>query len=150
MVKSVSENDNARLDIGDWKPIPKVAKTVPFGYEVKEEDPTVLYPVVLELEALEKAKHYRNSGYSLREVAEWLESVTGRSITHMGLDKRIKSDRSKRSKIATLREWATRYKEAIQKAYEHDQKYYGEVDIYKSLLDPDFNPSKRGRAESED
>lgn len=142
---SADENLGLRLDINDWKPIPKISLNIPFGYEVKEDDPDTLYPVRLELEALEQAKQYRKQGYSLRETAEWLSSVTGRYISHMGLDKRIKSDKKRRTKAATLRAWAARYKEAIEEAKKWDQKHAGDLNIYESLYDPDFDPREWGK-----
>jgi hypothetical protein len=144
-MRGIAETDNVRLNDGEWKPIPKIAKTIPFGYEVKEEDPDTLYPIVLELEALEKAKDYRRQGYSLRETAEWLESVTGRHISHMGLKKRIISDNSRRSKAAVLRSWAAGYKKAIEDSIRWDQKHTQDIEIYKTLFDPHFDPAEWGK-----
>jgi hypothetical protein len=143
---SVPEDEAASLQMewGEWKTIPKVSTIIPFGYETREDDPQTLYPVLLELEALEKAKEYRREGHSLRNIATWLEGVTGRKISHMGLDKRIKSDNQRRNKAATLRFWASKYQEAIQKAYDWDQKHTGlPEEFYKELLNPQFDITER-------
>jgi len=140
----LSEEENLHLSGKDWKPLPKVSKTVPFGYAIKEEEPDTLFPVLLELEALEKAKQYRTQGHSLRKVATWLSNVTKRPISHVGLDKRLKVDRARRGKVATLRRWAAAYKEAILKAKAWDEKHNEDIDIYESLFDPNFNPEHYG------
>jgi hypothetical protein len=139
----IAEDDAAQMQVewGEWKPIPRVSKQIPFGYKVSEEDPDTLLPIELELEALEKAKLYKDRGHSLRDIANWIEQVTGRKISHSGLDKRIKSDSKRRARAKTLRIWASRYKEAIQKAYDWDQKHTAcPEEFYKKLLDPDFDP----------
>lgn len=138
------ECTQVQLEWGEWKPIPRISKHIPFGYVVSEDDPDTLLPVHLELEALEKAKVYKDRGHSLRDIAKWLEQVTGRKISHSGVEKRIKSDSKRRARAKTLRTWAARYKEAIQKAYDWDQKH-GELpeEAYKNLLNPNYNPNEQ-------
>ena len=99
----------------DFLSIPRIARTIPFGYEEDPDDADMLLPVPRELRALEKAKEYLKQ-YSYREVANWLTKQTGRSISHMGLKKRIDSEQSHKRKASTLREWARRYETAISKA----------------------------------
>ena len=81
-------------------------------------------PIPKELRALEKAKKYLQQ-YSYREVANWLTKQTERSISHVGLKKRIESEQSNKRRIATLREWAKRYKTAISKAEEIERTRLG-------------------------
>ena len=99
----------------DFLSIPRIARTIPFGYKEDPEDTDMLLPVPRELRALEKAKDYLKQ-YSYREVANWLTKQTDRSISHMGLKKRIDSEQSHKRRSATLREWARRYEAAISKA----------------------------------
>jgi len=99
----------------DFLSIPRIARTIPFGYKEDPDDNDMLLPVPRELRALEKAKDYLKQ-YSYREVANWLTKQTGRSISHMGLKKRIDSEQSHKRRSATLREWARRYEAAISKA----------------------------------
>jgi hypothetical protein len=106
--KDVIEDD-------DFLPIPRIARTIPFGYKKILKITDMLLPVPRELRALEKAKEYLKQ-YSYREVANWLTKQTGRSISHMGLKKRIDSEQSHKRRSATLREWARRYETAISKA----------------------------------
>jgi hypothetical protein len=141
---ALSEEENLHLSGKEWKPLPRVSKTIPFGYAVTEGDPDTLVPVILELEALEKAKQYRTQGHSLRKVAEWLSRVSKRSISHVGLDRRLKVDRARRGKVATLRRWAAAYKEAILKVKEWDEKNNEDIDIWQSLFDPSFDPERWG------
>lgn len=95
--------------------IPRIARTIPFGYEEHPDDSDMLKPIPRELRALEKAKDYLKQ-YSYREVANWLTTQTGRSISYVGLKKRVESEQSNRRRAATLREWARRYKKAIEEA----------------------------------
>ena len=108
----------------DFLPIPRIARTVPFGYTEDLDDKDMLLPVPRELRALEKAKEYLKQ-YSYREVANWLTKQTGRSISHMGLKKRIDSEQSHKRRSATLREWARRYEKAITKAEEYERSRLG-------------------------
>jgi|TARA_R100001460_G_scaffold41168_2_gene76666 hypothetical protein len=108
----------------DFLPIPKIARTIPFGYKEDPEDDDVLLPIPRELRALEKAKEYLQQ-YSYREVANWLTKQTNRSISHMGLKKRIANEQSNKRRSATLRQWAERYKTAIRKAEEIERTRLG-------------------------
>ena len=61
----------------EWIQIPRIARTVPFGYKQNEDDPDILDPISTELDLLEKARTYTNQ-YSYREVANWLSTNSGR------------------------------------------------------------------------
>ena len=76
------------VEVKEWNRIPRVARTIPFGYEVDPEDADFLLPIKDELDALEQAKRHLQQ-YSYREVATWLSKETGRYISHAGLKKRI-------------------------------------------------------------
>lgn len=95
--------------------IPRIARTIPFGYTEHPEDLDMLLPIPRELRALEKAKEYLQQ-YSYREVSNWLTKQTGRSISHVGLKKRVESEQSNKRRVATIREWARRYQKAIAEA----------------------------------
>ena len=95
-----------------WLPIPRVARTVPFGYRVDEDDSNILRPIEKELEALEQAKDYVKR-YSYREVANWLSRISERYISHVGLRKRIQHERQRKKTATTKRQWAKRYETAI-------------------------------------
>ena len=99
----------------EWLPIPKVARTVPFGYKVNEEDPDILDPIPDELNKLQQAKKYLNQ-YSYREVANWLSTNTGRSISHVGLMKRLTNEQRHKKQATSLRNWADYAKKALAKA----------------------------------
>lgn len=62
----------------------KRGRVIPFGYREAEDREGFLEPVPDELKALEYAKTYLQSSSS-RDVAQWLTSVTGRYISHVGL-----------------------------------------------------------------
>jgi hypothetical protein len=74
---------NETMSLGHRK---RIARTVPFGYKVSEQDEKILEPIQEELEALEQAKQYIKS-CSYREVAGWMEKKTGRYISAPGLRK---------------------------------------------------------------
>ena len=58
-------------DEDEWVPVPRIARTIPFGYEADDNDPDILLPVATELDLLETSrKHVKR--YSYREVANWL------------------------------------------------------------------------------
>jgi hypothetical protein len=99
----------------EWVQIPRIARTVPFGYKQNEEDPDILDPIKLELDLLEKARQHVNQ-YSYREVANWLSANTDRYISHVGLRKRLANERQRKHQAASLRKWAEYAETAIAKA----------------------------------
>ena len=99
----------------EWAQIPRIARTVPFGYKQNEEDPDILDPIPTELDLLEKARAYTNQ-YSYREVANWLSANTGRYISHVGLRKRLQNERQRKNQAKSLRQWAEYAEKAIAKA----------------------------------
>jgi len=108
----------------EWLPIPRISRTIPFGYEVDPDDPDVLLPIEHQLDMLEQAKKYLKQ-YSYREVANWLTRNTGRDISHVGLRKRLDNERQRKNKAASLRRWAKYAEKAIAKAQEIDSKRLG-------------------------
>ena len=108
----------------EWLSIPRIARTIPFGYVQDDNDPNLLVPIKKELDLLEKARYYIKQ-YSYREVANWLTTQTGRKISHVGLIKRIKIEQKRKSEASTQRYLAERYKEALQKAEKLEAKIAG-------------------------
>ena len=107
-----------------WVQIPRIARTIPFGYKVNEEDPDLLDPIQTELDLLEKARKHVNQ-YSYREVANWLSKESGRYISHVGLKKRIDIER-KRKKAATIkRKLAARLEKTLKEIEKLEQKTTG-------------------------
>ena len=99
----------------EWIQIPRIARTIPFGYVINKEDSELLDPVPYELEALNLArKHVKQ--FSYREVANWLTTKTGRNISHVGLRKRLMHEQQRKNKARTLRKWSEYAQKAIQKA----------------------------------
>ena len=99
----------------EWIQIPRIARIIPFGYKVNETDTELLDPIPYELEALELARKYIKQ-YSLRQVANWLTTKTGRDISHIGLRKRLLHERQRKNKARTLKRWSEYAEKAIQKA----------------------------------
>ena len=99
----------------EWVQIPRIARTVPFGYKQNEDDPDILDPIKTELDLLEKARQHVRQ-YSYREVANWLSKNSGRYISHVGLRKRLDNERQRKNQAASLRKWADYAKKAIAKA----------------------------------
>ena len=108
----------------EWIAIPRISRTIPFGYELDKDDPDILQPVENELNMLEEAKKYLKQ-YSYREVSNWLSRNTGRSISHVGLKKRLDNERRRKNKVGSLRRWADYAKKAIAKAEEIENKRIG-------------------------
>ena len=96
-----------------WKRIPRVARTVPFGYKEDPNDKDFLLPIKEELDALEQAKSHLQQ-YSYREVANWLSKEAGRYISHMGLKKRIQVERRRKKSATIKRELTRRLEKAIK------------------------------------
>ena len=108
----------------EWIEIPRISRTVPFGYELHPEDSGVLVPISDELDKLQQAKKYLKQ-YSYREVANWLSKNTGRYISHVGLRKRLDNERTRNNQARSLRRWADYAKKAIAKAEELEAKRLG-------------------------
>jgi len=107
-----------------WVSIPKIARTIPFGYEVDENDPDVLNPIQIELDNLDLARQHIKQ-YSFREVANWLSTQTGRYISHVGLRKRLQDEQQRKNKARVLRKWAEYAEKAISKAKEIEESRTG-------------------------
>ena len=112
----------------EWIPIPRIARTVPFGYKQDDEDPDILDPIPTELDLLEKARSHVNQ-YSYREVANWLTTNTGRSISHVGLRKRLDNEQRRSNKARSLRQWAEYAEKAISKAKEIEESRTGAKEV---------------------
>ena len=108
----------------EWVPIPRISRTIPFGYDVDPDDPDVLLPNEHQLDMLMQAQQYLKQ-YSYREVANWLTRNTGRDISHVGLRKRLENERRRKNKAGSLRRWADYAKKAIAKAEELEAKRLG-------------------------
>jgi len=119
------------LDIKDevtWSPIPRIARTLPFGYVQDEQDPDLLQPVQNELDKLEMARDYLKQ-YSYREVANWLTTQTGRYISHVGLRKRVDNERQRKDQARSIRKWAEYAEKAIAKAKKIETQRTGAKEI---------------------
>ena len=111
-------------DETEWIQIPRIARIVPFGYKVNENDSELLDPIAYELEAIELArKHVKQ--YSFRQVANWLTTKTGREISHVGLRKRLMNERRRKDKVKSIRQWAEYAQKAIDKAQEIETQRTG-------------------------
>tara|TARA_R100000700_G_scaffold16998_1_gene23246 strand:+ start:209 stop:628 length:420 start_codon:yes stop_codon:yes gene_type:complete len=111
-------------DDNEWISIPRIARTVPFGYELDPEDNNLLKPIKIELDLLEQARKYIKQ-YSYRQVANWLSKNSGRDISHVGLMKRLKNERQRQNQAISLRRWADYAQKAIQKAEEIEESRTG-------------------------
>lgn len=99
----------------EWVPLVRIGRFIPFGYRQDPDDPDILQPIPEELELFEQAKKHLNQ-YSYREVAAWLSEVSGRSVSHVGLFKRVKIEQKRKTAASIQRFYAQRYKEAAEKA----------------------------------
>jgi|TARA_R110000851_G_scaffold192092_1_gene342626 hypothetical protein len=108
----------------EWVPIPRISRTIPYGYELDPNDNFILLPIDIELDMLEKAKKYLKQ-YSYREVSNWLTTNTGREISHVGLKKRLDNERRRKNKAGSLRKWADYAKKAVAKAEEIERTRLG-------------------------
>lgn len=100
-----------------WHPVVRVGRVVPFGYMQDPNDPDIILPIERELELLEEAKKHLKK-YSSREVAAWLSTQSGRSISHVGLLKRVRIEKNRQREATIYRNLAARYEKALKKAEE--------------------------------
>ncbi len=107
-----------------WIAIPRISRIIPFGYAQSTDDVDLLEPVTEELNKLEMARKYVNQ-YSYREVANWLTTKTGRTISHVGLRKRLQNEKQRKNTARTLRKWAEYAEKAIEKAKRFEEKRTG-------------------------
>ena len=98
-----------------WVSIPKIARTIPFGYGVDDNDPDVLNPIQIELDNLELARQHIKQ-YSFRQVANWITKKTDREISHVGLRKRLMYEKQRKNQARTLKRWSEYAEKAIEKA----------------------------------
>ena len=108
----------------EWVSIPRIARTVPFGYKLDENDSSILRPIPQELDSLEQARQHIKQ-YSYREVANWLSTRTERYISHVGLRKRLAHEQQRKRQITSLRKWAEYAETAIEKAKELETERLG-------------------------
>lgn len=115
------------IDHGDhfeWKPVVRTGRIMPFGYKEDPNDADILLPVPEELELLEQAKKHLKK-YSYRAVAAWLSEQSGRSISHVGLYKRIRLEYKRQTEAANQRYFAEKYKTALEKAQKLEARIGG-------------------------
>ena len=113
----------------EWVSIPKISRTIPFGYELDKKDSGILNPIPDQLDKLEIAKRYLKQ-YSYREVSQWLNRNTNRYISHVGLRKRLENEKRRNNQAASLRRWADYAKEAIAKAEKIESQRVGSKESY--------------------
>ena len=111
-------------DETEWIQIPRIARTVPFGYVLNDNDSELLDPIKNELDKLELARQHIKQ-YSYRQVANWLSKETGRYISHIGLTKRLDNEQHRKNKARSIRKWAEYAEKAISKAKEIEEKRTG-------------------------
>ena len=79
---------------------------------IDPDNEKLFQPIPHELEALLLAKKHLRQ-YSYREVANWLTTQTGRSISHSGLKKRIAIERRRKKAANIKRKLAKRLEETL-------------------------------------
>tara|TARA_B110000908_G_scaffold12402_1_gene14406 strand:- start:23521 stop:23961 length:441 start_codon:yes stop_codon:yes gene_type:complete len=109
---------------GEWYPIVRVGRHIPFGYEQDSDDKDILQPIPEQLEMLEQAKRYL-AEYSLRMVARWLTEQSGRYISHVGLNKRVSIEYKRQRTARAHRDYERRFKEASEKARKLEEDRLG-------------------------
>ena len=112
----------------EWHVIARTAIYVPFGYRIHPDNDKLLEPIPVELEALELAKRHLKQ-YSFREVANWLTKQTGRSITAMGLKKRVDVERRRKKAAAIKRKLTQRLEETLAEIEKLEKNSIGAYSI---------------------
>jgi hypothetical protein len=128
---------------GEWYPVVRVGRHIPFGYKQDEEDEFLLIPIPEELELLEKAKLFLQD-YSVRQVAKWLSDQSGRNISHTGLYKRVRMEEKRRRASSNYRQYAKKYKEASRKSQKIEEERIGGRNTRSLGPDEDYIKLERG------
>ena len=123
--------------LGEWYPIIRVGRHVPFGYKQDKEDDMLLIPIPEELELLEKAKRFLQD-YSVRQVAKWLSDQSGRDISHVGLYKRVRMEEKRRRASSNYKQYAKKYKEAARKSQKIEKERLGGRNTRSLTTDEDY------------
>lgn len=124
----------------EFYPIVRVGRIIPFGYYESEEDSNVLIPIPEELLLLEDAKEHLKS-YSLRDVSKWLTAKSGRYISHVGLDRRVKSEQTKAKDFLNSRQLAKKFRDAYHTARMIEESRLGHRAPTKEELDDELRQS---------
>lgn len=97
---------------------------IPWGYEQHPDDKQLLLPIDEQLDVYEEAKRLLHRGCTLRDVSEWMSATTGRYISHVGLDKKIKAEVSEKRRKAANKAWENRRARiaAAEKKLDGDQE----------------------------
>ncbi len=132
-----------RGELGEWYPVIRVGRHVPFGYKQDEKDPDLLLPIPEELELLEKAKLFLQE-YSTRKVAIWLSKQSGREISHVGLYKRVRMEEKRRRASSNYKQYAKKYKEAARKSQKIEEKRLGGKNTRSLDTDEGYIKLERG------
>ena len=129
--------------LGEWYPIIRVGRHVPFGYKQDKEDDMLLIPIPEDLELLEKAKRILQD-YSVRQVAKWLSDQSGRDISHVGLYKRVRMEEKRRRASSNYKQYAKKYKEAARKSQKIEKERLGGRNTRSLTTDEGYIELKRG------
>lgn len=117
--------------------IVRIGRIVPFGYMQDPNDPEVLLPIEEELLLLEAAKeHLKN--YSLRDVAAWISQKSGRSISHVGLYKRIKAEQIRAKEYLDSKRLAKKFRDVYHKARRLEEGRLGKRDPLEHEIDDEL------------
>lgn len=126
------------LEEAVFYPVVRISSWCPFGYEEDPEDSSVLQPIPAELILLEKAKDYLKLGFSLREVAAWLSTQSGRKISHQGLKDRVATDQKRQKEYANARYLLKQLVEAYKKAKKIEAIRTGRADPDEVALEEEM------------
>lgn len=108
----------------EWHVIPKLRRTIPFGYRDHPDNPNLLEPIPLELEALEMAKQHLRQ-YTYRDVAVWLEKKTGRYISYHGLKKRVDIEHKRKRSLTIKKRLAEQLEKTLKEIEKLEEKSIG-------------------------
>ena len=104
-----------------WFPVVRIGYHIPFGYYEDPNDKDILIPIPEELELYEQAKKHLKK-YTYKDVAAWLTTRSGRTISPSSLHKRIAREKQNQRDFANATHYARRYKEASDKAKRIEEK----------------------------
>ncbi len=83
--------------LDDFPPKKRIAKTIPWGYRRSKHDKDWLVPIPTEVQLFQQAMQYLKT-CSLEETAKWLSIKSGRYISHVGLQKKLKRIKLERTR----------------------------------------------------
>ena len=127
----------------------RISRIIPFGWVQSAEHPDRLESVDLEILALDRAlEYYKDGYYSLRALAVWLTTNTGRYVGHSGLKKLLERHYEQRADYIDAGQGSSPGTQQQAEGRDQVRREQGSEDQLRSFtkITPLFGPRPPGSA----